>query len=237
MPHACFRLAILLLIMLTTGCAHSKTATRDVGNRPPIAGARVLLMPATIELYELTAGGLLEPKAEWTTSARAHVVAALKEELGKRNAALVPYRSARNDPSKYAAHTQLVKLHDIVGTAILTHHFALGPSLPTKQGGFDWTLGQGVRMLYADYGADYGLFILIRDSYASNSRKATAALQSAMSSYPVSPGGQQTGFASLVDLRTGDILWFNWLKRGTGDLREGDTARDTVRELLTDFPA
>jgi hypothetical protein len=32
-------------------------------------------------------------------------------------------------------------------------------------------------------------------------------------------GGVQSGFASLVDLRTGDIVWFNQLGRATGDLR------------------
>ena len=49
-------------------------------------------------------------------------------------------------------------------------------------------------------------------------------------------GGQQAGFASLVDLDTGNIVWFNRLQRGTGDLRTLDAARGSVSALMTEFP-
>ena len=52
----------------------------------------------------------------------------------------------------------------------------------------------------------------------------------------IMPGGQQMGFASLVDLDTGDIVWFNRLQRGVGDLRTFDNARSSVEVLLTEFP-
>jgi len=38
-------------------------------------------MDPAVELYVLTAGGLLEPNAEWTEAARGHVATALGEEL------------------------------------------------------------------------------------------------------------------------------------------------------------
>ena len=50
-------------------------------------------------------------------------------------------------------------------------------------------------------------------------------------------GGIQIGYASLVDLQTGQVIWFNQLARGTGDLREADSARETVDALFTGFPA
>ncbi len=50
------------------------------------------------------------------------------------------------------------------------------------------------------------------------------------------PGGQQVGFASLVDLETGDIVWFNRLVSGVGDLRTAEPARAAVDDLLADFP-
>ncbi len=49
-------------------------------------------------------------------------------------------------------------------------------------------------------------------------------------------GGQQVGFASLVDLRSGDIVWFNVMARGTGDLREAEQALDASRVLLSELP-
>lgn len=234
MPRHILCCLLLLSVAMATGCAQTKTLTRSEGTRPPLAGARVLLMPADIELYELTAGGLPEPKADWTASAQAHVAAALKEELAKKHATLILYQPPSNDPPKEYAHTQLVKLHDIVGGAILTHQLGLGPPLPTKEGKFDWSLGQGTAALREDYGADYGLFLFVRDSYASAGRKAMMVLAAAGG--VVVPGGRQVGFASLVDLKSGDIVWFNWLMSGTGDLRDADPARSTVRNLLADFP-
>jgi hypothetical protein len=42
------------------------------------------------------------------------------------------------------------------------------------------------------------------------------------------------GFASLVDLETGDIVWFNRLARAHGDLRTPDAAAETVKALVSD---
>jgi hypothetical protein len=49
-------------------------------------------------------------------------------------------------------------------------------------------------------------------------------------------GGIQVGFASLVDLDTGEVAWFNVLVNQTGDLRTAEPARIAVDSLLTDMP-
>lgn len=228
--------ALFLVIVVLTGCAHTKAHTKSESLRHPVAGTRVLLLPSHIELYELSAGGLAEPKAEWTAQAQAHVTAALKEEISARKAHLILYQPPKNNPAKEHAHIQLVKLYDAVWGAILTHQYGWGPSLPTKEGKFDWSLGQGTKSLREDYAADYGLFVFLRDSYASAGRIAAAAVMSALNLFYVHPGGRQVGFSSLIDLLTGDIVWFNWLENGMGDLRTTEPARKTVQELLTDFP-
>ena len=38
-------------------------------------------------------------------------------------------------------------------------------------------------------------------------------------------GGRQIGVTTLVDLRTGQVVWFNYLARQTGDLRDEAGAR------------
>jgi hypothetical protein len=48
------------------------------------------------------------------------------------------------------------------------------------------------------------------------------------------PGGAQVGFASMVDLKTGDIVWFNRLARSRGDLRTPEAAAETVDALVSD---
>ena len=50
------------------------------------------------------------------------------------------------------------------------------------------------------------------------------------------PGGSQIGFASLVDLDSGQVVWFNRLFRTVGDLRNEVDADVSVDVLLSDFP-
>jgi hypothetical protein len=83
-------------------------------------------------------------------------------------------------------------------------------------------------------GARYALFSWLRDSYASAERKA-AMIGLALLGIGIS-GGQQVGYASLVDLETGRVVWFNRLARQSGDLREAESAAETVDALLSEFP-
>jgi len=49
--------------------------------------------------------------------------------------------------------------------------------------------------------------------------------------------GSEGGFASLVDLRTGDIVWFNVVSAGAGELRDANGAALAVDTLFRDIPA
>ena len=87
-------------------------------------------------------------------------------------------------------------------------------------------------------GADYALYTWVRDGYASAERQATMAAIAILSLGRAIPGGgQQTAYASLVDLNSGRILWFNRIQRGSGDLRDADRAEETLDTLLAKFPA
>lgn len=236
MPFRILAHAILFIAALTlTGCAQT-TALKHTEKVPQsLSGKRVLLMPSDIELSELTVGGLLEPKADWTDLAQKHVSSALQKEMERRKTALAQYQPHDQNPSKGDRYNQVIKLHEAVGNAILTHKYGVQfLQLPTKKDKFDWGLGEGVNILREDFSADYGLFIFWRDSYASAGRKA---MMVGMAALGVGiPLGRQVGFASLVDLRTGDIVWFNFQVRGTGDLREAEAALSSVQNLLADFP-
>ena len=219
--------------LLVGGCAQITTTARAEKWQRITSTARVVLMTPDIELSELTAGGVLEPKAEWTERAKIHAMKALGAEIGAKNANLVIYRPPTNDPAREHAHNQLIKLHAVVGRAILVHHY--GPlKLANKDGKFDWTLGEGVSVLRADEEADYALFVFLRDSYASAGRKA-AMVGLAILGVGI-PGGVQFGFASLVDLTTGELVWFNRLVDPQGDLRDADPARSAITKLLAGLP-
>jgi NAD(P)H-hydrate repair Nnr-like enzyme with NAD(P)H-hydrate epimerase domain len=104
-------------------------------------------------------------------------------------------------------------------------------ALPTKEEKLNWTLGPGVAVVRDKTGADYALFTYIRDSYASADRKAAMVIGALFGIG--TPGGVQYGFISLVDLRTGQIVWANQVIRPTGDLRTSGPAQETIDVMLT----
>jgi hypothetical protein len=224
---------LFTLLSMVVGCASNiRVAERtDAG-----AGTdRVLLISPDVSLSEMTAGGLNEPRADWTAAARLHLSDALAEHLQDHQDVLVSYREPINDPVALHAHEQLVKLHEAVGRAILIHHYSWPFKLPTKENKLDYSLGDGVKVLAEGYDCRYGLFVYLRDSYATAGRIAAMVTAVALGSSGMHLG-TQVGFASLIDLETGEVIWFNRLLRQTGDLRTKSSARETVDELLTGFP-
>lgn len=225
---------LFVIFLIATGCAQTSVLTRDGESFTTDAEHRVLLMPLDIELYEMTMGGLLEPKADWTASALKHVAEAIKQQLKTSRDTMILYKEPAEGSREFKEHQQLIKLHEVVGASIMSHQYSGFFQLPTKADNFEWTLGQGTRQLQEEFGAHYGLFVYMRDSYASAER---VVLMIGMAALGVGiPLGQQVGFASLVDLQTGEIVWFNRLFSESGDLRELRLARNSVRNLLADFP-
>ncbi|MCH7711421.1 MAG: hypothetical protein IH903_07255 [Proteobacteria bacterium] len=225
-------ITVMIVSLALAGCEVASFYTKaklERGNKT----AHVLLMTPDVQLGEVTAGGLVEPNAEWTAIAEKHIVAALKKQLAKRKSRLVFYRSPEANTPKARIHNQLIKLHNAVGRSILLHKFA-APGLPTKEDKFDWTLGPQARVVGHEFGADYALFVYLRDTYTSPGRVAVIVLAAVLGVGV--PGGAQIGFASLVDLETGDVLWFSRLARASGDLRTPGAADESVKTLLKDFP-
>lgn len=171
--------ALLLCVSFAlSGCLGGgpKSYLRDNSVKLSGAGKRVLLMPTDVELSLLTAGGIEEPKAEWTSKAKGHITPALREILKTDNVSIIQYRG--RDVAK--RHVQLVKLHDAVGRTILLSKYTRRLPLLTKRekNAFDWSLGRNVSLLRKKYRADYALFVFVRDSYASGGRKALVFMSS-----------------------------------------------------------
>jgi hypothetical protein len=230
------RLAAVVLGVLAfaalAGCAapvqrQAPELRREAGKIP-----RIVLMPLDVELAQLTAGGLAEPHAEWTEAALKHMRAALDEEARARNVKLVDFHHERGAPEDRETSLDLVKLHRAVGGAVLVHQYLPGLALPSKDGKFDWSLGPSVAAIARAHEADYAMFLYVRDSYATAGRVAVIVIGALLGAGV--PGGSQVGFASLVDLKTGDIVWFNRLVRAQGDLRTPAAAAETVKALVSD---
>jgi hypothetical protein len=221
------------LALTLAGCITSKVLTRAEKPRPLTPGASILLMEPDVQLFEVTAGGLLEPKADWTAMAKGNVAGALAKVFEAKRATIVPY-AVPSDPALERTHVQLTKLHERIGATIIVYRYGQVLRLPGKGDVFDWTLGEQAKTLAGGSGAEYALFVRFLDSYASGGRVATIAVFALLG--VGLPGGTQVAFASLVDLKTGDIVWFNRLVNPTGDLRTPERASEAVLALLADLP-
>lgn len=222
--------AVLAIAVLASGCATTQTVSHVSRLETTVEKPRILLMQPDVKYYLLTAGGMTEPHADWTAAAQKNFVVAVQEYAARRGSDLVVMDSSQ---PMGELETQYERLHGAVGNTVLANYF-YGAKLPTKGESFDWSLGPGVAPIGDRYGADYALFSFYRDFQASGGRMAFAFV-AAMAGVGISTGGQG-GFASLVDLKTGEIVWFNLLQAGTADLRSPDGARQVMEELFKDLP-
>jgi len=226
---ALFARALALALVVAAATVQAATPSRYLapGFTARAADSKLVILPADMELYSISAGGVVEPRDDWTLAAQKHfarALAAQRKRLGLHVTELTP--------AEADAFNEIVTLHRAVADAISMHHRAL--ELPTKDRQLDWSLAEAVRPLKERTGADYALFTWSRDSYASTERKAAMLALAVLGGVMV--GGEQVGYASLVDLNTGRVVWFNDLKRMSGDLREAKPAQETLAALLKDFP-
>ena len=234
--------AALASVLLATGSfaaptaafAQEKSATKP-GFALPDRPVRIVVFRPDVSVGSQSTGGLDEPNAEWTTTAKTELVKSLETAMRAKNGnmTMMPELTGA-DATTLANYRALFK--SVTGT-IVAHRLFVGNRLPTKLDKFDWTLGPGVASLAGAAGgepADYGLFFLTQDSYGSAGRKA-AQLVGAMFGVGIK-SGVHIGYAGLVDMKTGDVVWINADLAMGGDVRDAEGATKRVGQLLEDFP-
>lgn len=216
-------------LAVLAGCATTTSVSSINKLEARTEKPRILLLAPDVKFYALTASGIPEAQADWTEAARVNFAKAIVAEADARNADLVV-----RDGELTELESRYSRLHGAVGETVLVNHFVM--KLPAKGGRFDWSLGPGVQELRESTDADYALFTYYRDSRATGGRVAMFVVVAALTGGAAIPMGGQGGFASLVDLKTGDIVWFNKVDAGTGDLRDPDSAKKVVANLVKDLP-
>ena len=216
----------------------------DVQFTPLEGNYKLLVLRPDVTVGSLTTGGMIEPRAEWTEQARTNIVAALRAQQAARggNVTVIEHRNALPGvPEQELADVE--RLNFVVDEAIVEHKY-LGDYLPTKRGrGLDWTLGADAVKLGQKSGYDYALFLHAEDQVASSGRIALGLLGLAGCIVgfcaPNIGGAEQLDYASLVDLKTGEVVWFNVVDAASqvpgvrfGDLRSPEGAAQMVDRLL-----
>ena len=196
----------------------------------------IVLMRPDTDVGELAAGGVPQPNADWTKAARTNLAEALKAEAAAKKLDLKVIDDQSGDAGQTVA--DYTALHQAIADAIIQHKY-YGAKLPTKKDKFDWSMGPGAQKLSDLSGGNYALFLFTRDNFASASRKGmqVAGMLGCLVGFCVIvSGGQHVAYASLVELSSGNIVWFNILRGSKGDVREKDGASGMVTAIMASMP-
>ena len=226
-----------------SGCVQTRQFA-DVQFTPPQGDYKLLVLRPDVTVGSLTTGGMVEPRADWTDQARTNIIAALRAQQASRGgkAQIIDKRNelAGVTPDELA---DVERLNFAVAQSIVIHKY-LGDYLPTKRGrGLDWTLGEDAVRLGQKTGYDYALFMHAEDQVASTGRIALGVIGLAGCVVgfcaPNVGGATQLDYASLVDLKTGEVVWFNVVVASSqvpgikfGDIRTPQGAAQMVDRLL-----
>jgi hypothetical protein len=216
----------------------------DVQFTPPQGDYKLLVLRPDVTVGSITTGGIVEPRADWTEQARTSIVGAIRAQQSERGGNVTILERRNQLPGVSAQEVADVeRLFYAVGQSIVLHKY-LGEYLPTKRGrGLDWTLGEDAVRLGQRTGYDYALFLHAEDQVASRGRVVLGVLGAAGCIVgfcaPNIGGATQLDYAGLVDLKTGEVVWFNVVQASSqvpgikfGELRTPAGAAQMVDRLL-----
>lgn len=231
-----FWVLLALVAVAMTGCAptfQSNRAELDIRARKL---KNVVLLPPDTKICELSAGGLKEQRDDWCSAGRKNLEKAIIENLSGRGITVKVFQV----PADLVSEADEIKtLYQAVKDSIYTHaYYWKGENqnfFPDRMKNFDYTVGSLDKLLKRQK-ADGLLLIQAEDEVSSSGRKALRVVQAINPFGTAARSGMTNAVIALTD-RKGDILWNNFFYESGGyDLRELDSTKSFVKELLDGFP-
>ena len=225
--------ALLLWAGAVPVAAQEKAAVKPGFVMPSTPRPKILVFRPDVTVGSQSAGGVVSPNADWTRDARRNLADALVAARPGGSGEVVFMPELEGDDGLLLADYRA--LFKAVADTVLQHRLFKGNRLPTKKTGFEYTLGSEIARLGALGGGDYGLFVYTNDAFGSTGRKLLQIFAAGVAGVGMT-SGSHTGYAALVDLHTGDLVWINADGQMGGDVRDADGATKRVRQLLEDLP-
>lgn len=236
-------IAFFALLLVAPQLASAKAVSREGFEFPAQGDVNIVVFRPDVHVGSLRVGGVDEPNPDWTDAARKNIQTAMENSAAAQGAKMKFLGEFEG------ADAEMVNdyrgLFQAVSSAIFQHEMFPGNRLPTKQlnrgekgkkkYAFDWTMGPEAARLKQVTGGNYGLFFYTYDSYGDAGRKVAQVAMAVLFGAWV-PAGVHIGYAGLVDLNTGEIVWFNTDLAMGGDVRDAEGSAKRVSQLLADFP-
>lgn len=234
-----FRFLFMLVLMTALVGCQTVPATHRVHHSlldspPKVLPKKVLLLPASLEVFEISAGGVAEKVEDWSRQAAAHADRGLKSYAAS-NASFQLVEMPPLSPQEKESLDQHLALYDMVAADAFQLTRVGGPAWQHKVKHFDYALGDGLRFLKQKTGADAALVVVGLDQISSADRKAMVLVAALFGvGIPLGISFLSTG---VVDLESGDILWFNYATSyANRDLRKPEDADAMIKEMFVNYP-
>lgn len=223
--------------------ANAGALTRDNFTFPNNDQVKVVVFRPDVQVGSMRVGGLDDANADWTQTARTNIQKSM-EAAGEVRDYHVKFLGDADGADGDLLNDYRGLFEAVAAEAF--QHSLTGNHLPTKlapkvaseakEYRLDWTLGDQAQRLKSVTGGDYALFFVTHDAYGDAGRKVAQLLMAGLLRTYM-PAGIHIGYAGLVDLADGRIVWLNFNPVMGGDVRTADGADKRVRELLAGFPA
>lgn len=229
-------IAILTFVIFLSGCA--TTIKKSLFFDEKIKSVKTIaVMPADIEVYKLTAGGVRELVDEWSDTSKKFTQEALKKHLSERYGFTIKFISEdwlKNNYKELWKSNQA--LYNAVVSAALIHAYPGPNAFRYKLTNFDYTLGPEVQELARVCEADALLFINGIDHEATAGRIALlfwnviVGAATGVTAIPLNPSFMAMG---LIDTSSGDVELLKVSPADTEYSFINEKQMDSLTEWLT----
>ena len=227
----------LFLILSLTGCSNLPPSSNNFINYKLANGGKsrsinnVLIFPTQVAIAEIFPGGVFEESPNWSMAANSNLSQRLTNSLGSQPGIeandLRVVQNLAGDIKR-----QLPFLQRVVGT--IRKHTSGWDAWPHKINKFDYSVGEGLGFLKGK-NIDAALYVVGRQM---NHKNKYASKYGDITTYPREhiTFGDLYISVCLIDINTGDILWFKHEKYRDIDLRHSSDTDRLISHLLSTFP-
>ena len=237
----------IALALTASVCGSACVQTRqyaDVQFTPPQGDYKLLVMRPDVTVGSVTTGGMVEPRADWTEQARTNIIAALARAAGgarrQDRDPRAPQPASRSQrPGRRRSRAAVLRSRPVDRASQISRRLSAdqarqGPRLDARRGRRPARPEDRLRLCLVH--ARRGQLRLDRPDRFAGARVAGCFVGFCA---PNVGGAAQFAYARLVDLHTGEVVWFNVVQAGSqiagikfGDIRTPQGAEQMVERLL-----
>jgi hypothetical protein len=233
---------VVATVVLLAACTAtpSKTAVneslaRDPGQLP----RRILLLPAEIRVHEMSAGGVTEKVDAWSTTASEHAGKYVRTQADDRGLFELVESPPLAAEQKHLLEQHIALYDQVAGSAYFARS-SVFPAWRERAKTFDYTLGPGLKAFADQTGIDAAMIVSGSDYISTAGRKAAMVMGvlvgAALGVAVVPQGGISFVSVGVIDLRSGNLIWFGTDRSESADLRNEPDVQRMLDGLFKTYP-